>query len=341
MKVVFFGAGGFARHVWKGRLKSPHIYQEECLAYTDNNPQLWGKDFLGQKVVPPSDIKNLEIDLVVITSNYLDSIRRQLIEELGVLEEKIYSYSEYSRKCYAEYRYQEKYKSAYSRRRQQILGSDKVVVYTAITGNYDVLKDPVFLSNDLTYVCITDDPDLRSEIWNIEYVDEKERDGLRLDKYAKLNPQYFFGDYEMSIWVDGKFQILKDLRTYVSRYKGESGMLCFPHPQRNCIYDEAAACIMYQRGNKRDILRQISDYLAEGYPFDYGLYEMGCIVRFHQDDKVRFLMKKWEDEIKKYSMRDQLSFPYLCWKNEFSPDISDLDINKNRWLINRGHVDEV
>ena len=49
-------------------------------------------------------------------------------------------------------------------------------------------------------------------------------------------------------------------------------------------------------------------------------------------------MKKWENEIQKYSIRDQLSFPYVCWKNNFYPDISDLDINRNPWLLYNEHL---
>ena len=95
---------------------------------------------------------------------------------------------------------------------------------------------------------------------------------------------------------------------------------------------------MLRKGNKRDMILQVSDYLKKGYPLDYGLYETGCMVRIHNNDEVKMLMKKWENEIQKYSIRDQLSFPYVCWKNNFYPDISDLDINRNPWLLYNEHL---
>lgn len=66
--------------------------------------------------------------------------------------------------------------------------------------------------------------------------------------------------------------------------------------------------------------------------------ENGCMVRDHNDEFVKKLMNDWQNEIMKYSVRDQLSFPYVCWKNHFVPDISNLDINRNGWLQLTGHL---
>jgi hypothetical protein len=44
-------------------------------------------------------------------------------------------------------------------------------------------------------------------------------------------------------------------------------------------------------------------------------------------------MEEWWKEIEKFSYRDQISFPYVCWKNDFKPDICDQDIYNNEWLL--------
>lgn len=125
---------------------------------------------------------------------------------------------------------------------------------------------------------------------------------------------------------------------YIAQYKKKSSILCFPHPERQCICEELAACILQTCANNRDMINQVSDYLKEGYPLNYGLYECGCIMRLHNDMAIKSLMSKWENEVLKYSVRDQLSFPYVCWKYGVLPDICDLDINKNRWLVHTGHI---
>ncbi len=338
MKIIIFGAGAYAKWIWTQIMEEPQLYSDEYIAFADNNPSLWGKTFCEKEVIAPSHINAYKADLILIASNMPkseDSMRKQLMEELGISEEQIYLFGEYTRMCYAGRVYREKYGNLkYS---GKVLEADKVrtVVYTAITGNYDTLKEPLFEADGLTYVCITDNPDIKSKVWNIESIKNSRLDHIHLARHIKMNPHHYFPEYEVSIWVDGKYQIMDDLRTYAAKYQGHSDILCFPHPERNCICDETAACIFAGKGDKKEMIIQVSQYLREGYPVNSGLYETGCLVRNHNHDNVKLLMNQWEEEIMKHSYRDQLSFPYICWKNGFAPDICNLDINRNQWLLQK------
>ena len=338
MKIIFFGAGVFAYNAWKDISLNLEIYQDEYLAFADNNPELWDTYFCDRKVIAPVNIHSYNPDLIVITSTYDREIKTQLIEKLNIACKKIYTYGDYLRKCHVEWIYRKKYNITDSKGHSGIKMERKFVVYTAIIGDYDSLKDPEFVSDDLTYVCFTNNRKLKSEVWNIEYIRDDKRNNVHLARCIKLNPHVYFPDYEVSIWVDGKFQIIGDLRTYANQYKKKSPVLCFPHPERESISDEVAACIIWNKENKEKMIIQVSDYLKEGYPAKYGLYETGCMVRDHNDEFVKKLMNDWQNEIMKYSVRDQLSFPYVCWKNHFVPDISNLDINRNGWLQLTGHL---
>ena len=75
------------------------------------------------------------------------------------------------------------------------------------------------------------------------------------------------------------------------------------------------------KGDKKEIIKQITSYYSLGYPFDNGLYEGGCIVRMHNNPLIMKIMKNWWDEINTYSMRDQISLPFVFWQNDFIPDI--------------------
>lgn len=336
MKIIFFGAGAFARNVLQKIFLDTERYIDEYLALTDNNSRLWGDFLYGIEIINPRNIYEYNMDFIVILSlTYENDIRRQLIDELKVRNEKILTYGEYLRKSYAGWIYRKRYGKHTPDLENSAGKLDSLVVYTAITGNHDKLRDPLFISDDITYVCFTNNRDIKSKIWNIEYMESKDMDDAHLAKHIKLNPQEYFSDYEMSIWVDGKYQVMDDLRKYIIRYQKQSSILCFPHPERQCICDEVAACILWTNANKRDMIIQVSDYLQEGYPMNHGLYEGGCIVRRHNDIHIKKLMKKWEGEIVKYSIRDQLSFPYVCWKTGILPDICDLDINRNPWLLQR------
>jgi len=46
----------------------------------------------------------------------------------------------------------------------------RLVIYTAIIGNYDTLKDPEYIDENCDYVCFTDNRELKSDIWQIRLI---------------------------------------------------------------------------------------------------------------------------------------------------------------------------
>jgi hypothetical protein len=335
-KVVFFGAGGQAEHIWK-QLQSMPLCETQCVAFTDNNSSLWGKTFKGIKIISPYELTQDTADFFVVTSIYENAIKRQLTDEIGISRNRVCSFDEYKRKCYTQWQYDRRYGSVKTPKKNYY-DLNRVVVYTAITGGYDDLHDPMFTDDDLTYVCFTDNENIKSDIWNVEYIRDEALDHMHLAKKIKLFPHLYFKDFSTSIWVDGKLEIQGDLRDYIREYERDRPVLCFPHYERACIYEEAGTCLFYKKGDKEELIRQISDYYREGYPINNGLYEMACIVRRHNDDLVQKVMADWHREIERYSYRDQVSFPVACYHNHFLPDICDKDIYHNKWLKVYAHV---
>lgn len=332
MEIAFWGAGIFAHNIWEKISENADFYRDHYIGFFDNNPKLWGKYLFDKRILAPLDLKNYKIDRIVITSIYDQEIKKQLMNEMGISEENIYSFEEYDQSCFARRRFDDRYALFDTRNNYNCFDNKKSVVYTAITGEYDDLKDPVVINDDLTYVCFTNNRKLKSDIWHIEYIDDVHLSDIYLARKIKFEPHLFLKEYEVSIWVDGKFSIRNDLTTYVMKYGKESPILCFPHHIRECIYDEAVACLWFRKGVKENIIRQLCDYYKAGYPFRNGLYETGCMVRLHNDEFVKSLMEQWYGQIEAYSYRDQISFPVVCWKNNFLPDICDLNINHNEWL---------
>ena len=54
---------------------------------------------------------------------------------------------------------------------------NKKVVYTCITGGYDNLIDPSYVTEGYDYVCFTDNLELKSKVWEIRPL-PKETEGL-------------------------------------------------------------------------------------------------------------------------------------------------------------------
>lgn len=336
-RIIFWGTGAYANRVWREISELP-FFNDEYVAFTDNNAELWGKEFHGLKIISPMELHDKNADILVITSIYHKEIKRQLVDQLGFAESRIYSFEEYKHICNTQWQYTARYGVGRSSEiGGEIFNKKNVVVYTAITGEYDTLKEPLFIDNDVTYICFTNNHKIQSDVWHIEYVQDDSLNNMYLAKKIKLHPHLYLKEFETSIWVDGKFEVRGDFRSYIAKYEREQPILCFPHYERSCIYSEAAACLYFLRGNKRDIIKQISDYYTMGYPFDNGLYEMGCIVRRHNDEIVKKIMGDWWEEVRNYSYRDQISFPVACWKADFLPDICDLDIVNNDWLKGYSH----
>lgn len=85
-KVLVYCCVGSAEHVTY-LLNDENI---EIIGYSDSNPEIWGKHLFGEVVYPPSEIPNLDFDLVIISiSEYAEEIRNNLINKYGVKEQQI------------------------------------------------------------------------------------------------------------------------------------------------------------------------------------------------------------------------------------------------------------
>lgn len=90
IRVVFFGAGSVCAHYIKelGICKDPRY---EVLGVSDNDPDKWGTRYAGMEIMPPEKLKEVDLDFLVITTEqYHMPIKRKLVYELFLDEDKIY-----------------------------------------------------------------------------------------------------------------------------------------------------------------------------------------------------------------------------------------------------------
>ena len=350
-RVFFFGTGADAEQAYLKFQSYKEFCDDIVLGFLDNSFAKQGKMFHQYEVLSPNVLGNKEFELIVICSvNYQYEIREQLLNEFSVPSEKIIFWRAYLSVVNVSYQYR-KYCARLKNNLDTSalehdehlninigLDTSKTIVYTAMEGQYDELKDPEFIGENIKYVCFTDNRNLHSDIWEIRYVDPPEDKNYALDirKYKAL-PHRYFPDSSLTIWVDASFRIVGNLNDYVRKYSKTSGFLCFPHPERKCIYQECGELISIGKENPARLIRQAAAYLSEGYPENNGLYAGGVLVRNPNDDKLNKCMEDWWEEIQTRSLRDQQSLPYVLWKNDYEVDLCDLDINDNPYLKNRAH----
>ena len=195
----------------------------------------------------------------------------------------------------------------------------RVVIYTAITKDYDELKEPAIISNQCDYICFTDDPTLISPTWQIRPLPPSDLDIVRQCRQVKIMPHFFLPEYEYSIWVDGNVEIIGDINQLIEQYfiNGDKTLYTFKHPVRDCVYEEAKECIKNGKDNEKIIRKQLALLKSEYYPKHNGLIESNVILRKTHSPDVMQLMEQWWKLVKNYSRRDTLSFNYAAWVTGF------------------------
>lgn len=214
----------------------------------------------------------------------------------------------------------------------------KGVIYTAVTGGYDNILDPEYVSPNFDYICFTDNPDFTSTVWQTRIIENPENlDNIRLARKLKCKAIDLFPEYDFSIWLDGKFCFKKDPTDLINCFSGGKSLLAFPHYERQCIYEEAEACLVAGKGVPAEILSQVEKMKNNGYPENYGLVDTGCLIRSHHDPQLKKTMDFWWNEIQNGSTRDQLSFNYSCYMNNFDFDLCNLYLYQNSYIKTVGH----
>lgn len=217
----------------------------------------------------------------------------------------------------------------------------RIAIYTAITDGFDSIKPPLFTAPDCDYICFTDNPSVRAEGWQIRPLPQsctpQGLDGNRLAKHPKVMPHLYLSDYDISIWIDGSYQIVEDFPAIARRALQKYNLACFQHPEkRPSVFHEAEECIRVGKGDAQQIREQIARYKAEGFNRADGIPACGVLMRRHMEADVIKLMDVWWDEISNGSERDQISFDYACWKSGVSCRMLSQKLGKSL-LQHQGH----
>lgn len=82
-KTVLFGASRGGENFI---INNPKM---NIVAIADNDSSRWGKELNGIAIISPKELMEINFDKLVITSQWVDSIRNQLMNELDIVESKI------------------------------------------------------------------------------------------------------------------------------------------------------------------------------------------------------------------------------------------------------------
>jgi hypothetical protein len=227
----------------------------------------------------------------------------------------------------------------------------RAVVYTAIFGDYDALKQPAPQDDPCDFICFTDNRmPPRVGVWRVVHIKRASGTHPRMQaKRFKLLSHEVFPNgrlawrfaplwrrprIDLSIWVDASLRIknptfVADMRELVA--DGDWAM--FAHQWRDCIYDEADASLILEKYRGLPIAQQVESYKSIVPPHG-GLYACGVIVRREPaGQRMADVNARWWRENLRWTYQDQLSLPYVLRTGETcQPRIIPGDILSNRWL---------
>jgi len=181
-----------------------------------------------------------------------------------------------------------------------------VTVYSAVFGNYDTLRPARYPS-----LCFTDGRIKPVPGWEYRIIFSGENP-KQSNRHCKIMVHEHL-DTEYSIYHDGNIEMLIDPQVAIKKWLKDTDIAVFAHPDRNCVYDEAVACIKLGKSQPATTNAQIARYRADGYSAHNGLAACWVLIRRHTEAIKRFNQTWWE-EYTRGAKRDQLSFNYVCWK---------------------------
>jgi hypothetical protein len=194
----------------------------------------------------------------------------------------------------------------------------RVALITANFGGYDPVRDLPEGHGFDDAVYVTNDSSSVGSGWRVHI--ESLRGSPRLAGKAPKMMPWLYTDCDAAVWLDASFQILDvKFSDWVREHLERDDFVVWAHPEgRVCIRQEANMCWNLPKYKDQPIKNQVRAYLREGFPqrqwrLKGGLFATGT-VGYRFTNEVKRFGTLWYAENVNWSIQDQISLPYLLWR---------------------------
>jgi len=206
---------------------------------------------------------------------------------------------------------------------------DRIALVSAIYGDHDEVKRAPAGFDECILVTDNSRTALRGMYlgWKSVRHRLKGLDARMAAKVAKCRPDWFT-TCEYSVWVDGSVVVHGSGLGEVAREQLTfDDFIVAQHPEsvdgpnwaaRTCLFEEAMFCSSRPKTAHLPVVEQAEHYLEHGMPRNWGLWAAGVVGRRHTD-RVKELGSAWLLEMERWTVRDQISLPYLLWQRDWRP----------------------
>ena len=225
----------------------------------------------------------------------------------------------------------------------------QIAVITANYGNYDTIKEVnidhkhyfdwflftnmnmnmnMDMNMDMDMNTINETYNIINYPLNFDYAHNNDFNRLYA-KYIKCQALNIdiLKKYEYIIWTDSSLQIknkhlIRDILNLLNSNESNnkiSDLYFYKHSCRNNIMDEYKISKSLSKYHNHKMEEQINKYRTELY-HDNILYECGIFILKNNEKNIKIMNDWWEENVT-YSYQDQLSLPYVLWKNNITPNL--------------------
>lgn len=217
----------------------------------------------------------------------------------------------------------------------------KLCVYTALFGGYEQLNEqPVARQSEIPFICFTDDPELRSDTWQIRLVPPLfSMDRARSQRNLKLRPHVHLPEFEMSLYIDNAVVLSEPPEKVFEKYSPAKGFWLARHSFRESVLDEFLAVAKQGLDDQARVFEQLNHYtLLWPELLSERQYWGGILVRDHREAKTRAMSDIWYANVLRYSRRDQLSINLAFRQAGLTPEIMEFENNYRSWFHSWPHT---
>ena len=202
-------------------------------------------------------------------------------------------------------------------------------VYTALFGDYDVLRSPLYKPDNVDFICFSDKPRVAPG-WDVRIVEPEFDDPAKCNRKLKILPHRHLPDFDHSIYIDANVILTGNMNWLRSNWLADETFAAWRHPDRDDVYLECEAVLAGFRRPPDGIIDQYEAFKAAHLPANSGLIEACFLWRSHEDTSVRALMDDWWGHVDHHGARDQPGLGFLMWKTGTRPRVFPLSQGNSR-----------